>query len=133
MSRRFRRSKPLGGNKKNMKSENDGSPKPSPVALDSAAIYDFLYVDKPRVSGLYAQLFPQGILTSVKTNAQQTFSDDSDIGTDVKVFSAKTKSTEGGSESIEHVFDASWSVPLEVLTQLAKLGKIRSSIRGAGL
>jgi hypothetical protein len=40
----------------------------SPAAPESADIYDFLYVDRARVSALYAQLFPQGILTTVKTS-----------------------------------------------------------------
>jgi hypothetical protein len=68
MSHRFKRLKPLGGNKKSMKSENEESRRISPAAPESADIYDFLYVDRARVSALYAQLFPQGILTTVKTS-----------------------------------------------------------------
>jgi len=89
--------------------------------------------NRARVSALYAQLFPQGILTSVKTTAQQSFSDDSNVGTDVKIIKAEAKSTEGGSEGIEHMFDASWSVPLDVLARLKSLSLVRGSLRGAGL
>ena len=76
-----------------MKSANGESPKKLLTGPGSAEIYDFLYVDRARISALYAQLFPQGILTNVKTTAQTTFSDDSNIGTDVKVIKAETKTT----------------------------------------
>src|SRR5580693_9433675 len=73
-----------------MKRENAESPKISPAGPESAEIYDFLYVDRARVSALYAQLFPQGTLTSVKTTALQSFSDDSNIGSDIKIIKAET-------------------------------------------
>jgi hypothetical protein len=133
MSHRFKRPKPLGGNKKSMKSENAESPKILPAVPESAEIYDFLYVDRARVSALYAQLFPQGILTNVKTTALQSFSDDSNIGSDIKILKAETKSSESGSEGIERMFDATWSVPLEVLDRLKSLSLVKESTRGAGL
>ena len=89
--------------------------------------------DRARISALYAQLFPQGILTSVKTTAQQSFSDENEVGTDVKIIKAETKSAESGSEGIEHLFDASWSIPLEVLARLRNLSRVRDSLKGAGL
>lgn len=97
VSHRFKRLKPLGKSKKNMKNESAESRNRLPTVRESADVYDFLYVDRARISALYAQLFPQGILTSVKTTAQQNFSDEDDIGTDVRVFKAGTKSSEGGS------------------------------------
>lgn len=100
---------------------------------ESAEIFDFLYVDRARVSALYAQLFPQGILTNVKTIVSQTFSDDKNIGSDLKVIKAETKSSESGSEGIERMFDATWSVPLEVLDRLKSLSRVKESIRDAGL
>jgi hypothetical protein len=119
-----------------MKSVSGESPKKlqtGPESAETSEIYDFLYVDRVRISTLYAQLFPQGILTSVKTTAQESFSDDSNFGTDVKILKAETKSTEGGSKGIEHVFDASWSIPLEVLARLKSLSLVRESVRDAGL
>jgi hypothetical protein len=116
-----------------MKRENGESHKQLPAEPDSAEIYDFLYVDRARISALYAQLFPQGILTTVKTTAQQSFSDEGNVGTDVKVFKAENKTAEGGLEGIEHLFDASWSVPLEVLARLRELSLVRESMRGSGL
>jgi hypothetical protein len=116
-----------------MKSAGDESPKELPTAPESAEIFDFLYVDRARISALYAQLFPQGIITSVKTISQQSFSDDSNIGSDVKIFKAEAKSSKSGSEGIEHFFDASWSIPLEVLSRLRSLERLHDSIRDAGL
>jgi len=116
-----------------MKSSSAESPKKLPTVAESAGIYDFLYVDRARISSLYAQLFPQGILTSVKTTAQQNFSDERDVGSDIKVLKAGAKSTEGGSEGIEHLFDASWSIPLEVLARLRNLSLVHESLKDIGL
>jgi hypothetical protein len=116
-----------------MKSEKEESPKQLPTALGSAEIYDFLYVDRARISALYTQLFPQGLLTTVKTTAQQSFSDTQNLGSDIKVIKAETKSVEGGLESIEQAFDPSWAIPLEVLSRLQTLTLVRRSVRGANL
>ncbi len=106
MSHRFKPPKPLDNRKKNMKSGGAELPRLLPMALESAgtSLYDFLYVDRPRISALYAQLFPQGILTSVKTTSHQGFSDDQNFGSDIKIIKAEAKSSETGSEGIEHTF-----------------------------
>lgn len=116
-----------------MKSESEESQRRSPTELGSTEICDFLYVDRARISALYAQLFPQGVLTSVRTTSQSNFFDTQNLGTDVKVFKAGTKSSEGGSEGIEHEFDASWSIPIEVLTSLQSKSLVRTSLRGSRL
>jgi hypothetical protein len=133
MTHRFKRPRPLGGNKKSMKSENEESRRISPAVPESAEIFDFLYVDRARVSALYAQLFPQGVLTNVKTTASQSFSDDKNIGSDIKVIKAEAKSSESGSEGIERMFDATWSVPLDVLDRLKSLSLVKESLRNTGL
>jgi hypothetical protein len=51
----------------------------------------------------------------------------------VKIVKAEAKSTESGSEGIEHLFDASWSIPLEVLNRLKSLSLVRESLKTAGL
>jgi hypothetical protein len=99
----------------------------------SVEIYDFLYADRARISALYAQLFPQGTLTGVKTTAQENFSDEKDVGTDVKIIKAGAKTTSGGTEGIEHQFDPTWAIPLEVLAQLKTHSLIRDSVGGSGL
>jgi len=116
-----------------MKKEGEGSPRALPTGQESAEIYDFIYVDKSRVSVLYSQLFPQGLITNVRTISQQTFSDSQNLGSDVKVLKAEAASVEGGVEGIEQAFDPSWSVPLEVLARLKALSLVRSTLRGAHL
>jgi hypothetical protein len=133
MSHHLKRLKPLGKDKKNMKKESAESQKQLPTALESVEVCDFLYVDRARISAYYAQLFPQGLLTNVKTVKQQSFSDENDVGTDVKVFKAESKSLESGLEGIEHMFDTSWSIPLEVLARLSSLSLVKHSLMGAGL
>jgi hypothetical protein len=116
-----------------MKSESAESQNRLLTGPSSAEIFDFLYVDRARISLLYAQLFPQGILTTVKTTKQESFSDEREVGTDVKIVKAGTKSTDGGSEGIEHMFDTSWSIPLEVLERLESMSLVRKSLNGSGL
>ena len=81
-----------------MKSVEGESPKESKTELDLAEIHDFLYVDKAKVSALYAQLFPQGLLTTVKTTALETTNDENNLGTDIKIIKADTKTMEGTAE-----------------------------------
>lgn len=115
-----------------MKNVEGESPRLLPAApgLAENDVYDFLYVDRSRISALYAQLFPQGTLTSVKTTSQQGFTDDHNVGSDLKIIKAEVKSADSGSEGIEHVFDASWAVPLEVLKELNNRSIIRFSLKG---
>jgi len=100
---------------------------------ESAGIFDFLYVDRARISALYAQLFPQGVLNTVKTIEQKSFSDENDIGSDLKIIKADVKSAESGLEGIEQLYDATWSIPLEVLAGLKSRSLVRGSLMGAGL
>lgn len=79
-----------------MKAENGGLLPQFDMGRDSAEIYDFLYVDRSCISALYAQLFPEGVLTSVKKSAQQNFVDEKNVGTGVKVLKFETKSAETG-------------------------------------
>jgi len=130
MSRRFRPLKPLDKNKHNRKNRDAVLLKPLQTAQESAetALYDFLYIDRERISSLYAQLFPQGTLTSVKTTAQHGFADDQSLGSDLKVIKGETKATDTGSEGIEHTFDTSWAIPIEVLARLSATRLVRSSL-----
>ena len=134
MSHQFKRSKPLGKNRQSMKSKGAESPIPLPMAQDSAddAVYDFLYV-RIRISTLYAQLYPQGTLTSVKTTAQTGFSEDHNVGSDLKILKADIKSGDTGSEGIEHTFDAAWSIPLEVLEGLRQRSIVNRTIKSSYL
>src|SRR5690348_4339328 len=94
--RRIKRLKRLNKRKETMNSEERGSQTQLPAELESAqhddGLYDFLYVDKARVSALYAQLFPQGTITTVKTTDQESSTGDSGVSGGIpQVFKAETK------------------------------------------
>ncbi len=135
MKRRFKQLKPSGKNKRSMKSRDAALLKPLPTGQDSAetALIDFLYIDRERISSLYAQLFPEGTFASIRTTAQHGFSDDLSLGSDLKVIRGETKATDTGSEGIEHTFDTSWAIPIEVLTRLGAMRLVRPSLSGATL
>jgi hypothetical protein len=105
---------------------------PEPGSAD-VSIVDFLYVDRARVSTLYAQLFSEGILTNVTTTSQTTSTSDKNLGTDIKVVKADLKRSTAGLEGIEHTFDAYWSVPLDVLDELKGRALVLPSLQGAVL
>lgn len=131
----MKRSRSLGNVKQSTKSKEGESAKLSAGAQDVAndAVYDFLYVDRVRVSALYSQLFPEGTLTSIRTTAQKSFTDDQNIGTDIKVLKAEARSIDFGSEGIEHSFDTSWSIPVEVLAELSNRGRVGSDLKNPKL
>jgi len=118
-----------------MKSKGNELPNPSPSELGSVEndVHDFLYVDQPRVSALYAQLFPQGTLTGVKTTSQQGSTGDNTFGSDIKILKAETKSSSSAIEGIEHTFDPSWLLPLEVIAGLTQRSLLRTDLKNPQL
>jgi hypothetical protein len=55
------------------------------------------------------------------------------LGSDLKVIKGETKATDTGSEGIEHTFDASCAIPIEVLARLNEMRLVRSSLGGVPL
>ena len=118
-----------------MKSKDNELQNLSPSEADSVEndVHDFLCVDRPRVSALYAQLFPEGTLTGVKTTSQQGSVGDTTVGSDIKVVKAEAKSSTSASEGIEHTFDAFWLLPLDVLAGLQQRGLLKTNLQDAHL
>lgn len=102
------------------------------MAQDSAPIdslLDFLYVDRDRLQNYAAQLFNSGVLATTKSTEQTGSQSTGQLGipgTNVGI---------GGStvSSLEHVFDAAHTLPLNVLDELDKLGAIGEDLGGVGL
>lgn len=94
-------------------------------------LYDFVYLDRQRLAALAAQLFEQGLLTTTKIGKSRDSSD----RTDLELNAAIAKGTHQGSltvrEHIERSFDASWSVPLDVIDQLRYNDMIAADIETA--
>ena len=105
--------------------------------LDSpttAILRDFLYVDRNRLSAIAAQLFDEGVLQSTKTldSTKGTSGGKAGIGLPAVAavkFIGQTEVLKG----IEQAYDASWSLPLNVLDRLGEGGYIGKSIHNATL
>lgn len=88
-----------------------------------ASLFDFLYVDRSRLSAFAAQLFNQGVLQSTKTIDSTTgkAGGSLDVGAP-KVLGINFSGLSESASAIEHQFDASWSLPLNVMDRLDELG-----------
>lgn len=105
------------------------------MAQDSQSIdflYDFLYVDKPRVNSWFAQLFDEGVLTAFKSTHSSTGTFSSDVSGGMPgVARGGLKSVDGTQDGHERNYNTEWSLPLTLLDALDEHGYIHSSIASA--
>lgn len=89
-------------------------------------LFDFLYVDRPRMGSYIAQLFDDGVHTGTKTTSavgnQSTGKFSGSIPALAKGELAATDTTSNG---IERQFDAAWSAPLNLIRELQLGGFIQ--------
>lgn len=92
-------------------------------------LLDFLYVDRDRLQSYAAQLFNSGVLATTKTIDQTGSQSGGQLGI------PGTNVLTGGStlSSQERVFDASHTLPLNVLDKLDELGFVHGAMSEAGL
>jgi hypothetical protein len=105
---------------------------PGSPSIDS--LFDFLYVDRSRLTAFAAQLFNQGVLQITKT--KDITAGKSGGSLDLGAPKLLGITIAGGSEvssEVEQQFDASWSLPLNVLDSLDEHGYIRPDITRARL
>ncbi|WP_241591348.1 DUF6414 family protein [Rosenbergiella epipactidis] len=102
-------------------------------SASTASLFDFLYVDSERVSSLTAQLFGAGVITSVKQTETDGDSSSKSVELNIKVAKAKLGSSDNVSASQERLFDASWSLPLNLLDRLQELDLIKKDIEALRL
>lgn len=100
-------------------------------AIDS--LYDFLYVDRERASSLTAQLYGPGVVTNVKQITTDADKSTKGAGFDVKIAKAKASVEEAISRTQERHFDASWSLPINLLDKLSESGLIHNGLNGERL
>jgi len=100
-------------------------------SIDS--LYDFLYIDKIRASSLTAQLYGPGVVTAIKMVTSDTDKSTKGVGLDVKILKGNTAVEEAISHTQEKQFDASWSLPINLLDQLSEAGFIRHGLNGEQL
>ncbi|OCZ87172.1 hypothetical protein A9G00_20750 [Achromobacter xylosoxidans] len=107
------------------------------MAQDSRSIesiFDFAYLDRDRLSAFSAQIFDHGVLTSLKSSNQTVDTIASDMTGGFKpIFTAAEKESLANTAALEKQFDASWTLPLNVLNRLDELGAIKRSLADANL
>ncbi|WP_432700754.1 DUF6414 family protein [Kluyvera cryocrescens] len=97
------------------------------------SLYDFLYVDNQRASSLLAQMYGPGVVTSIKHVTAETDKSLSDGGFDLKFVKSKIGVEESINNTQEKSFDASWTLPINLLDKLAENELIRTELNGERL
>ncbi|MCU8695849.1 MULTISPECIES: DUF6414 family protein [Enterobacteriaceae] len=97
------------------------------------SLYDFLYVDNQRASSLLAQMHGPGVVTSIKHITAEIDKSMSDAGFDLRIVKAKTGVEETINQTQEKSFDASWTLPINLLDKLDENGLIRKDLNGERL
>ncbi|MHB5767173.1 DUF6414 family protein [Klebsiella pneumoniae] len=97
------------------------------------SLYDFLYVDRVRASSLTAQLYGPGVATAIKMITSDIDKSTKGVGFDIKVLKANTSVEEAINHTQEKQFDATWSLPINLLDQLNQAGMIRNGLNGEQL
>ncbi|MCE0845998.1 hypothetical protein LVQ79_10620 [Buttiauxella sp. A2-C1_F] len=97
------------------------------------SLFDYFYVDKERVSALTAQLFPSGVLNTVKQTSLESENDLKEMKAGLPLVGARMNASEAWSRGQERVFDSTWSVPLNLLDKLSETGRIKTSLNDAKL
>lgn len=96
-------------------------------------LYDFVYLDRPRVASYLAQVIDEGVIVSSKTGSSS--SDGVDSQTKVGLAGNGVANTDktSVSKSIERHYDATWSAFVGAFDKLDELGYISSDILSANL
>lgn len=97
------------------------------------SLYDFLYVDNQRASSLLAQMHGPGVVTSIKHVTAEIDKSVSDAGFDLKIVKSKIGVEETLNQTQEKSFDASWTLPINLLDKLDECGLIRRDLNGERL
>lgn len=97
----------------------------------SVSVFDYLYIDKPRISYLLAQLDSNGVVASHKRLQGLTGTNSGEVKGSLKIMGASASAMESHSESSELHFDASWLLPGNVLDVLNNSNLIKADLRKA--
>lgn len=100
-------------------------------SIDS--LYDFLYVDIQRASSLLAQMHGPGVVTTIKHVTAQLDKSVYDAGIDLKIVKSKAGVEEILNQTQEKSFDASWTLPINLIDKLDENGLISNELNGKRL
>jgi hypothetical protein len=106
------------------------------VAQDSQNtefLFDFIYLDRGRISSYFAQLFTEGALTGTKRVSVSGETRSQKYQAKAVVVGGEMAGNETVTESLEKQFDATWTLPVNVIHRLDELGYIHRSLASAPL
>jgi hypothetical protein len=98
-------------------------------------LFDFVYLDRDKIGSYYAQLFNDGVLTSIKrsSSSQDTSVNSLGVGAPKLLIGGEMRNTEAVGEGLEQQFDTAWTIPLEVINELDRSGYIVPDLHAASL
>lgn len=96
-------------------------------------LFDFIYLNRPKLASYSAQLFDDGVLTSLKNTKQIQESKGAKFAGNAVVAKADIHGQESNQESSEWLYDSSWSVPLNVIDRLDEEGFILRNLSQAAI
>lgn len=113
--------------------------KMGPKLQSTKYLYDFLYVDKTRVSSYLSQLNTEGSITNLSTQSstvmQKDHSDQSDASVNAALAKGSLSQTEKDSKTVSRMiqkqFDPQWVLPVTVLDGLDEQEYIQKEIQSA--
>ncbi|EHJ7935454.1 hypothetical protein KB245_003936 [Escherichia coli] len=97
------------------------------------SLYDFLYVDNKRASSLLAQMHGPGVITSIRQVTAEVDKSVSDAGFDIKIIKSKLGVEETINYTHEKSYDASWTLPINLLDKLSENDLIKTELNGERL
>lgn len=91
-------------------------------------LYDFIYADTRRIYSYLSQIDPSGVVTAIKeiTSESDTYGADGELN--AKIVKAAIKGSSLNSQSLEHQFDATPTLPWSLINHLDSLGYLNSEL-----
>lgn len=91
-------------------------------------LYDFIYADVRRIYSYLSQIDPSGVVTAIKEVTSESDTNGIDGELNVKVVRATLKGLSANSQSLEHQFDATPTLPWSLINHLDSLGYLNSDL-----
>jgi hypothetical protein len=98
-------------------------------SLTTEFLFDFIYLDRPRVASYFAQLFDDGVLTQTKKISQQSETDSNRLKAGLAGTGVESCETGTLTKSMERQYDTAWSIPINVINRLDELNFIYRDIK----
>lgn len=97
------------------------------------SIFDIIYLDRPRVESYFAQLFPEGTLTAIKSSISEGDNSRQDIHLSLGVVKGQMQDSMIASKTLERQYDAAWTLPITLANRLDEQGFLYRDLETAPL